>query len=176
VASAELGALERGEGGRHGRHEGEADPHPAHEHRHRQAEDRRVRADQPERDRREGRHHHAGERQRAATPTVAELPRERHDERHPEALRRRQQAGVDDALAADLLPVERQQDHRAEQRSAQAEHRERGRREGGAPVEAQVEQRARDAQRVHHEGGDQREAAQTQQVVARLASMSNSQS
>jgi len=47
------------------------------------------------------------QRQRAATEAVGEPSSERHHERDAQALRRHEQAGVEDALMADSLPVER---------------------------------------------------------------------
>ena len=88
---------------------------------------------------------------------VGEPSDERHHEHHPEPHRRHQEAGVEGALGPDFLPVERDQDHPAEEGGAEAEHRDRRGREGRAPVEVEVEERARDPQRVHGEDGDQDE-------------------
>ena len=92
VALGELGALERGERRRHRRQEAKADPDAAHEHRHRQPEDRRVGADQAERNRRDRAQDHAEQRQPAAAPAVGQLAGDRHRERRAETLRRGQQA------------------------------------------------------------------------------------
>ena len=117
-------------------------------------------ADQPERDRGDRRDDDPEQRQWPAAQTIGQLAGERHYQRHSESLRRGQQAGVDHALMADLLPVERQQDHAAEQRGAEAEHRDRRRRERRTAVEPQIEQRTWDMERMDNEAGHQREADQ----------------
>ena len=84
---------------------------------------------------------------------------DRHGERGADALRRHQQARRERRLPAVDLVVERQEDHRAEQRGADEE---RGRRRGAerrVAEQAHVEQRPVDAQRVEHERGDEQRAA-----------------
>ena len=155
----ELGPVERGECRRHRGHEREADADPADEHRHATA--RRSTSGRPIRPNGIVATVHRitpNSASAAAAPAVGQLAGDRHRERRAETLRRCQQAGVDDALEADVLPVQRQQDHPAEQRGAEAEHRERGRGERRFAVQAHVEQRLWHPQRVEHERRDQGES------------------
>ncbi len=62
-----------------------------------------------------------------------------------------EQAGVDHVVAADLLVVERHEDHRAEERGTESEGGQRGSREDAVFVKPHVEQGALDAQRVQRE-------------------------
>ena len=113
------------------------------------------------------------ERHATAAEALGQATGERHRDQHPEALRPDEQAGRDHALVAHLLVVERHEDHRPEQRRAEAEGRERGGREDAVGVQPDVEQRALDAQRVPAEGaasarGPRRSATTTAGAV-RLA-------
>ena len=58
---------------------------------------------------------------RPAPIRSVDAPGEAHAEAAADPLRDQQQAGVDRVLAAHDLEVERHQDHRAEQRGAEAE-------------------------------------------------------
>ena len=71
-------------------------------------------ADQAEGDRAHRRDEDAAQRYRAAAEAVRKLARQGHHHRGAEALRSHQQPCVDHALMADVLPVEREQNHRAE--------------------------------------------------------------
>ena len=134
-------------------------PIAADEHRHRQPHDRGVGADQPERDRGHARtasRRTARADRRPCGRSACRRSAWRTRRRDPGA---RSSSPVSTTLSKrTLLPVQRQQDHPAEQRRAEAEHGERGRGEGRAPVQAHVEQRLGHAQRVEHERGHQRDA------------------
>ena len=87
-------------------------------------------------------------------------PESGHGERGADALRDQQQAGRDGVLAADELEVERHQDHAAEQRGAEGERGHRRGRERLVGVQADIQERVRDAQRADDERGDERDAGE----------------
>ena len=89
-------------------------------------DDRGVRADERERDRAEREHRDADDRDAPAAEALGQPAGDRHHDQHAEPLRPVEQAGDDHALAAHLLVVERHEDHRPEQRRAEAEGRQRG--------------------------------------------------
>ena len=118
----------------------------------------RVGVDQDEGDGRDDGDDAADEGGDAAAPAVGRAAGEEHRDAGADALRGEQQARGDGVLAANGLVVERHQDHRAEERGAEAEGRDRRGREALVLVEADVEQRVADVQGADHEGGDQCEA------------------
>ncbi len=114
----------------------------------RDRDDRGAGADERHRDRAQAQDRDAAEGHAAAAEAIGQAPGDRHRDQHAETLRTDQQARCDQALVTDFLVVERHQDHRAEQRRAERERRERRGREDAVRVQADVEQRALDAQRV----------------------------
>ena len=105
----------------------EPDADAAHDQHERDREDRGVRADERERDR--------AERTGSRRPTSATRPPPKRSVRRPVSgitssipspCGPTSRPGDDHALAAHLLVVERHEDHRPEQRGAEAEGRQRG--------------------------------------------------
>ncbi len=129
-----------------------------------QPHDRGVRADQTERNRHQHRHHDADQRDPTTAVAVGHAGRQRHRDRHAEALGGGQQTGVDHAVAADLLPIEGHQDHGAEHRGTERKHDDRRGREVPPAVEVQVEQRVLDTQCVDHECRHERNAGQNRDI------------
>jgi hypothetical protein len=77
--------------------------------------------------------------------------------------------GAERALAAGDLEVQRQDDHRPEQRAAEQERRRGGRREGAVAEQPDVDQRPRRPPRVHDERGDERDTGDDRPEHQRVA-------
>ena len=127
--------------GSHRRHEdraqaGTPDGKPYAQHRlARVWADLRI-GDRPERGQR-----HADEHERPRTDPVGEPPDDRQGDHHAEPLRCEQQPCIERAQAARLLVIERQQQHRTEDREPGEQDHAGGRRERARPEEAQVDDR-----------------------------------
>ena len=118
---------------------------------------RRVVAHERERHCREGDEGDARDHHRSAADAVGQTAAERQHERGSDALRGKQQAGVERALAAVDLVVEREDQHRAEQHGAQEEGEGGGGAEAACAEQSQLDQRPLHAQAVPGEQPDERE-------------------